>query len=184
MKYFAEVIDYPRDILNDFLPVGTQWNYVPSTLLLGLINHVKIIKAQAVGHYSEWDEFDEDPSPLYIRSEIPNELWTEVAPKTPNERFEILARPGIRCHPKIIDWGQDVVLLTSSNKHDNSVVNPVYILFWFDQDCSDCSIGRFITDDTSDQVLAEFEHYVQTHPCNLYGAREIPPHAFQAGWLS
>ena len=55
-----------------------------------------------------------------------------------------------------------------------------YIYFWYDKDCSDCSIGKFETDDSESEVIVEFEKMIDesNHP-----KIEIPINLF-TGWIS
>lgn len=43
--------------------------------------------------------------------------------------------------------------------------------FWFDRDCSDCMIGRFVTSDADDVVRANFDEYIRVRHGN-----EADPH--------
>ena len=81
-------------------------------------------------------------------------------------------------HPEFLRmFGDDVLLLSRGN-------DGAWWFFWCDQDVSDCSIGRFITDDDPSEVLSLFEVYARTHTINHSGeAREFDVSRFQ-GWMS
>ena len=58
------------------------------------------------------------------------------------------------CHTDLGQFGDDVILLCKSdNKND-------FWYFWFDNDVSDCSIGRF-TNDNENEVKEKFEEFVK-----------------------
>jgi hypothetical protein len=76
--------------------------------------------------------------------------------KTKLENLENLKR----YHTNLGELGDDVLMLSKSEYGE-------YWYFWLNRDVSDCSIGRFTTDDTEEQVLAEFEKYTLKTQENL-----------------
>lgn len=52
-----------------------------------------------------------------------------------------------------LNLGDDVLILARDKRMD-------WWFFWFDCDVSDCSIGRFITKDTDQEVIQLFKDYV------------------------
>lgn len=58
-------------------------------------------------------------------------------------------------HPKLTDYDDDIFILAKSRDASNS-----YFYFWYDMDCSDCSIGNFVTTDDIDIVIKKFEAWV------------------------
>lgn len=54
-----------------------------------------------------------------------------------------------------LSWLDDDILILSRSK------DLEWWFFWFDRDVSDCSIGRFSTNDDWDTVIKRFEYYVE-----------------------
>ena len=76
------------------------------------------------------------------------------------------------------DFGElrdDVLILAKAGK--------AWWVFWFDQDCSDSSIGRFRTEDPEGHVIRAFEEWVFDTAVNCDAvAYKLDPLAFR-GWV-
>ena len=174
MKYFAESVDYPS-FSEDILPYATMYCYVASSFLNGLVNYSKPIKAFVLGRYTRWDEVVDHE--LSIQDPPGSFKWTKKTFATKDDLYGQLIIKDQGFHVKLDNDFQDDVLMLSVDD------DGVYWFFWYDQDCSDCCIGRFVTSDPVDSVVDEFSRYVHGLSVNEYGEREIPVHYF-SGWLS
>lgn len=163
MKYFTETIEYPTvaDIARFGLSHGTLFEYVSSTFLEGWVNYFDVCKAFMIERYHQEDDDDE-----------------------PFDQAEFDATVGAnkpdRCvHPRLSDLGDDVLIL--SRTKPNGDAPSSYMFFWFDCDTSDCCIGRFETNDSHEEVLAEFTRYVEGTADKVH---EIPVEYLKGGWVS
>lgn len=192
MKYFTDTVDYPKEIALNILPMDTLWCYISSTFLDGFINYVKVHKAVLLNRYEDWDA-KLDLSEHEIVSINSNATgggfkWENAKGTTKNELFHELTKLDAVYHPKMKDLQDDVLILAKVGAIEDQ---NVWMLFWFDLDCSDCCIGRFSTTDSEEEVTAEFLEYARTQGERLSREykgckefyREIPNHYFR-GWLA
>ena len=179
MDYFCGFQDYPKGIAFSPLPVNILYNYISNTFLNGFINYVTIVKAFVIGRYHDWDEEFEEPVEKGIKQESD---WENKTFKTKNELYNVFTHPDVACHAELDNDFQDDVLILSKT-HSSTDNSYLWVYFWFDRDCSDCSIGRFQTEDSDEAVIASFEKYVKELKLNEYGHKEIPLHYFR-GWMS
>lgn len=178
MGYFDNHVEHPRGIAFNPLPVNTYWEYVSSTFLNGFINYVSIVDAQLLNRYHPMDDLIESE---YLESyqEPPRSLkWTKPSESmTKQQAYDLYTQKGRLCHTRIGCFRDDVIVLTTC---DNDAGKTMYMVFWFDMDCSDCGIGRFVTDDPQDIVIASFRAWVAGLD---YGCSPLPEHFF-TGWCS
>lgn len=176
---FAIGIEYPGDKIGTqgILPIGTLYSYVSHSFLNGLVNYGgKPLLAYVITRYQKWDEPFEEPKQISIQG-IPQSF------RTKREVFDALTEEGKGDHGHLGYFQDDVLLLTK--------IDSVYWFFWFDCDVSDCSIGRFKTNLSEEQVKTLFEAYVKKSNAKFQSgddepieeARAIPLHYFR-GWLS
>jgi len=181
-NYFDDIEQYPT-IGMDILPMNVLYEYVSSSFLNGFINYTTIIKAFVLGRYHDWDEvLDEGEGDISVRVP-PNTLtWKTIHCKTKNELYKELTIPGAMYHGKLdVDFQDDVLILSKSKVNESG--EWCYFYFWYDRDCSDCSIGRFKTKDTETEVIEKFSTQCQKkYEYNEFGSKEIPLHYF-AGWV-
>jgi hypothetical protein len=178
MKYFRCTEEYPRDILDNPLPLGTLYSYVGSSLLSGFINLAKIKKAYVLERYVGWDEVVNVD--INIQSPPHSFKWIRIPACTKQELFEAVTKEGATHHVQPDYMLQDDVLILSRTE------GGTWVFFWMDRDSSDCCIGRFVTDDSDEDVIKEFDRYVQKSQADIKEggvAKEIPLHFF-AGWIS
>lgn len=192
-EYFDTEHTYPGDRIGySPIPMGEYWTYISNTFLNGFINYVKILDAYVAGRYHDWDEIINaecphtvlvrNPTPVQVRSR--NDIWVDIATPTKNDAFRELTRPGATFHVKPDYQFQDDVHILAKATNPEDEGKYCYFYFWYDRDCSDCCIGRFLTDDTEAMVREKFTKYMETRgEYNPYGARQIPLHYFN-GWIS
>jgi hypothetical protein len=181
MKYFKDTEEFPKqDLILNILPYGVMHSYVSSTYLNGFINYVTITKAYVLNRYYDWNDVLEHTISI---QDPPNSFnWTKKLCKTKNELYEALTAPGATFHGQLYDFQDDVVILARSGEIDGKMC---YYVFWYDCDVSDSCIGRFLTVDSEEEVIKEFDSYVQK--LHMLGdspaakAKEIPLHYFR-GW--
>ena len=186
-KYFDYSTDYPDNIGFDPLPLGTCYNYVSQTFLNGFINYVKIQKAFVLNRYIDWsmnfeEEDNGEPVELKVMEPKSYEYVTKIC-KNKDEVFKCLtfySEP----HTNLSQFQDDVMILSKAfDPHDGNN-DFVWIFFWFDQDVSDCSIGRFITTDTDEEVINKFTKLAnKNYNFGENTARELE-NRFINGWKS
>lgn len=184
--YFEYTTDYP-DILTvlEPLPVNARYDFVASSYLNGFINYGIFLKAFVLGRHYPWDEPFGTPTTVKV-IENPSEInvdakWTVKQCLTRSELFDTVTQPNAMIHPTLMRHFQNDVLILQKLIHEDHPLQ--YLFFWFDEDVSDCSIGRFETDDPEEVVIQEFENYVKNLEFVPHGSREIPLHYFK-GWVS
>lgn len=182
-NYFYDQIDYPGEIAFDPLPINVVYNYVSNSFLNGFINYVEIVKAYTIGRYVDWDKpFEEDEEDYETIQVRKNSALVKIKVNNALERYTALIQPGAVFHSRLDkDFLNDVLILSKAWNQDKTKFKWVY--FWFDTDSSDCSIGRFETEDSDSIVVDSFTEYVKTLHSNSYGEKEIPLHYF-IGWLN
>jgi len=181
LDYFTDNIEYPNNVALDPIPIGILWSYISSTFLNGFINYVTIVKAFVLGRYYAWDE--EINYTISVMDPPGSFNWTEKKCKTKDDLYQELVKKKAVFHVNPdYDFQDDVVILA---KAGNTEAGICYFYFWYDMDCSDCCIGRFITDDNEENVITSFYDYVtkdlKEFGSNDHGARGIPLHYFQQG---
>lgn len=174
--YFHEEVEYPNDIAENPLPLGRLLSYVSSTFLNGFINYVLPIEAAILNRYVplDWvmDEALEgktyqEPAGSFKWKSFPSGILKK-------ELIELLTQPNRLASADLGLFDDDIVLLATA-KTDPTI----YYFFWFDQDVSDCQIGRFHTSDDVEVVREKFDKFVE----NLsFGHTQLPLHFFSAGW--
>jgi len=183
LNYFPENVEYPEDIAERPLPFGTLYSYVSSTFLNGFINYVDILKAYVAERYHKWDEPLQDGYKISITDPPGSFNWVSKICYTKNELFGNITIPRSNFHSDFVDFQDDVIILAQAqNKLENS---QCFYLFWYDRDCSDCLIGRFVSGDSKEDIIKAFDYYIKEDPAVVEytgESREIPLHYFN-GWL-
>lgn len=184
--YFEEGKDYPgvEAVLNP-IPLGIRYDFVASSYLNGFINYGTFLKAFAIGRHCPWDEIIGRPTTVQVRENLAStnveNKWVTKQCSTRNELFNTVTQPNAIIHPTLMSHFRNDVLILQKLIHEDHPVQ--YLFFWFDEDVSDCSIGRFETDDPEEVVIQKFENYVKSLEFIPYGSREIPLQYFK-GWVS
>jgi hypothetical protein len=184
MDFFTEEIEYPTDVALNPLPIGTHYSYISSTFLDGFINYVTIIKAFVLGRYYRWDE--EINHTISIMNPPGSNLWIKRKCITKDDLYRELTKEKATLHANLDSAFQDdVIILAKAGDIEDE--GTCYIFFWYDRDCSDSCIGRFVTKVHESEVVKSFAEYVESElkerGYNTHGAREIPLHYFGDGWV-
>lgn len=159
MKYFTDSIDRPQDVVANPLPLGLLYEEVSTDLLDGFINHCTILSGFAL-QTDAWPD-DLDHHGVVIRDVHNPRLWFTVFPKTYDNAYELLVDPKNYSHPQLHRFRQDVLILGKAKIDPINDESVIYIYFFYGI-AGRCDIGRFTTNDSEDQVLAEFSRYVST----------------------
>lgn len=179
-NYFNDEVEYPRDIAINILPVGTRWDYVGSNFLNAFINYVNVEKAYVLNRYLKWQ--DNPQHEISIQDPPSSFKWVSRKPTTKLELFELLTQPGRVHHVKLDCDFQDDVLILATAKSDEEQEQKLWFFFWYDRDCSDCSLGRFTTSDSDEVVKEKFSAYCTDAEHDRQDSKEIPLHYFR-GWI-
>jgi hypothetical protein len=179
LKYFDDYEEYPR-VTGEILPLGELWDYVGTPFLEGFINKSciggnTILRAYVLARYTEWDEECEGTIKQYKGSEVPEITSTLV--KTKQDRYDILTtKPNYHVHLDSA-FMDDVIIL---KQMDNE-----YWVFWFDRDCSDSSLGRFVSEDETEVVVKEFDRWIldDLQVARERGEPKIIPNEYFKGWI-
>jgi len=170
-KYFPDEVEYPHICGGEpILEPGRLWSYVSNTLLNGFLNYPTIVAGMLLTRY---------------RSHSINSAGLD--------RFR-LADSKKLLHTDMDEWFEDDVHLLGRDDlgRDYNYSDPkepiTYWYFWYDMDCSDCSIGRFVTTDPLEVVELLFEgqcHYYQALDNSRDGKEALPlkiPVEKLSGW--
>lgn len=177
-KYFLDSYDRPRDFAENPFPLNTKYENISSELLDALINHVKILKAYALGANRWQSEIHGLPNISRLTAEGTQYIETI---STYEQLFNWLTKvpDGSFSHPQLHLFQQDVLILAHASSNADT-----YWFFWYAMS-GRCDIGRFQTSDTQDQVLENFSLYVESVTFPEYDkAKEIPLNFFKQGWIS
>jgi hypothetical protein len=180
MGYFDDHIEYPHGVAFNPLPINTCWDYVSHTLLNGFLNYVTVIDAHLLDRYRPMTEelSKSDLSSVSYQEPPGSFKWKNFEKAvTKQELFDLLTQEGRTCHTKLSVFRDDVLILATCDNDDGQTM---YMYFWFDQDVSDCCVGRFVTKDSQDVVVEKFRKWIDGLE---YGRHQLPQHFFQ-GWLS
>lgn len=145
-KYFFEDEKYGNPYKDS--PVfkeNTLYQYVPSSVLNGVINHVQILSANVISRYAIPDNEATDDTNELTRSALKRKV------KEFNEKEA-------EYHTNLDQFGDDVLILGYIED------NETYWYFWFDQDVSDCFIGMFQTVIKQEEVINSYKEYIKTLP--------------------
>lgn len=148
--YFHNTVEYPKNLVHYPIPYGTLLCYVSSTYLNGFINYVRPISIFILDRYTSKDEDITDRKiRLYDTGKYQkyyNFKGTkcQLIDKVVKEKVK-LSHTDLNC------FGDDIIILAEV-EHDEGDDIGRYIFFWFDCDVSDCTIGKFETIDTIEQV--------------------------------
>jgi hypothetical protein len=179
--YFPDTEEYPQYGYY-ILPFGVMYEYVANSFLDGFINKVDILKSFVMSRYHAWDE-NLGEIKVNVRKDVGDGMaWTDVICHNKEEIFKELTTPGAVVHPHLDTAFQDDVLILGKVQVPGGPF--CYFYFWYDRDCSDCCIGRFVTDDPEEEVIEAFTRHCLENDCNEYGSsREIPLPYFKTGWI-
>lgn len=184
LDYFTESIEYPRNVAANPIPMNTLWSYISSTFLNGFINYVTIIDAQLLDRYMKMDEYfnnaEDGPNQQYHDGTG----WVQPPDNlTKRALFDLYTNPKNRDVPKLNCFDDDVLILSRCRDDGSVDTKGMYMFFWFDQDVSDCGIGRFHTDEPEEVVIEKFRAYAN-HGLRFGPATTIPLTFFKNGWTS
>jgi len=190
--YFDNHIDYPNNIVDNPIPYGTLWSYVSSTFLNGLINYVNPIGCYVVNRYTE-ETADISDRKVCICNKGKFVNWYNFE-GTKLELINALISGEKEIYHTNLSCFEDDIVIIAKIENELDEENK-YIFFWFDYDVSDCSIGKFITDDSQELILNSVENwlketYVDNKTCHetfhdeeSSGYHKLPL-SFIKGWVS
>lgn len=159
-RYFPHSVEYP-DPTKVMLEPGWLLSYIDSTFLGGWVNHVKILDAYLITRYQS------------------HSVNLEQA-----RAFDQRVDAGEITRQNLSGFGDDVLVLARENPSNRPSTDYQYDLalgnrywfFWFDQDSSDCCIGRFDSETSPDMIRQEFRDYCFAGPTTDLGDnQEIAP---------
>lgn len=174
--YFDDEVEYPKDIAENPLPLGTLYSYVSSTFLNGFINYVSVIDAFVLHRYTELGkDMTEHLEGKTYQEPAGSNKWTKFPTAiTKGEVIDLMSQPRRLSGTDLNIFDDDVILLARTKTDTN-----VFYFFWFDCDVSDCMIGRFRTEDSQEIVIDKFRNFVRKLS---FGHRELPLHFF-SDWM-
>jgi len=154
VKYFKERIEYP-DPCKIGLPPGILLYYISNSFLNGWINYVEILASNIINRYQE--PVENEAVILYYK-EVQKTTTTYAGDY---ELLKLLPRDDL------LILGKEKPLPEHQKYTYLNIVDPLrieglenipeyYWFLWYDQDNSDCAIGRFETQDKEDVVIESF----------------------------
>lgn len=127
--YFDDQVDYPKDIVNNPIPINTCWHYISSTFLNGFVNYIKPEILVLLDRYTS-------PNDQLVFKE---ETYTK------SELLELVVNGKLStAHTNLGMFEDDIIIIGKDRSNPDS---DIYMFMYFDMDVSDCSIGRFSTTD-------------------------------------
>ncbi len=167
-RYFPNETEYPQVSGSaPILELGTLWSYISGDFLNGFLNYPTIISGMLVSRYRK-----------------PDENLTALA------KFQKASDDDLQ-HTDLGKWFRDDIHLLGREglgRDYNYKKHPItYWYFWYDQDVSDCSIGRFVSSDGVEQITELFKQQcryylqIQNEISDSNGAMEIPVQRLR-GW--
>lgn len=156
-EYFEDNYEFPKEIAHNPIPYGTVWTYVSSTFLNGFINYVKPISCHLIDRYTADNENITDRNISYRNSgEI---KWLKFDGTKKELKDKILSGEFQMHHTRLNCFGDDIIILSEIETENDETGK--YMFFWFDMDCSDCSIGKFETTDTKEEVIESVVNWLE-----------------------
>jgi hypothetical protein len=176
--YFHEEVEYPNDIAENPLPLGRLLSYVSNTFLNGFINYVHPVEAVVLNRYVplDWD-MDEALEGKTYQNPAGSGHWVAFPKGMQKKDLLVLLTQHQRLSQSDLGIFEDDVIVLATAKTDPNI----YYFFWFDQDVSDCQIGRFRTSDESSVVREKFNKFVNDLS---FGHTQLPLSFFSAGWTT
>ena len=172
--YFNNCIAYPQDVSCDPIPYGILWTYISSTFLNGFINYVEPFGFYVLNRYSDLSD-DISDREAHVQEEVNRRNWF-IFNGTKGELIDkLISKEYSMYHTKLDSFGDDVVIISE-------IGEGKYMFFWFDMDSSDCSIGRFETTDSKEEIIQSIKEWINSEE-NLNGYTDMPIEILQ-GWLS
>jgi len=147
--YFEDYSEYPKEIARNPIPYGTVWTYVSSTFLNGFINYVKPICCFLLDRYTPDNKNIGDRNISYQNKD--EREWLKFDGTKKELKDKIISGEIKMYHTSLDCFGDDIVILSEIETENDEIGK--YMFFWFDMDCSDCSIGKFETIDTKEEVI-------------------------------
>lgn len=185
--YFVDTIEYPKEIIDNPIPYGEAWTYVSNTFLNGFINYCTPIACYVVNRYTPETE-DISDNKVYIRKHDDTKSNEFVGTK--KELIDLFIQDKLDIyHTTLSCFSDDIVIIAKVEERESNK----YIFFWFDMDVSDCSIGKFKTDDSQEQVIESVENWLTEefknnkeheaeHTIESSGYFKLPL-SFLSGWI-
>jgi len=184
--YFDNNIEYPHDVAENPIPYGDVWTYISSTFLNGFVNYMTPICCYVVNRYTREDEDISDRNvSVCNKGKFGN--W-EKFKGTKKELIDLIVSGEKEMyHTELNCFHDDIIIV-------GEIGEGKYMFFWFDCDVSDCSIGRFKTLDTKEEIIASVENWLEeefvsnkdheeVHDENSAGYHKLPL-SFIRGWVS
>lgn len=154
--YFDEDIEFPKEVASNPIPYGTVWTYISHTFLNGFINHVDPVACYVLNRYTPEEEKMEGVK--VIDKNKPGS-WHDFEGTKKELIDAVVSEVKEFSHTALGCFSDDVVILAKIPVEYGEKTNA-YMFFWFDCDVSDCSIGRFKTDDTEEQIIQSVETWL------------------------
>jgi bacillopeptidase F (M6 metalloprotease family) len=177
LKYFKETIMYPKQLSGEILPFGVLWEYVSSTFLNGVINQCKVIFAGLPIQVENGEEFE---TQTVVIQENFKKKWKKVTLDNLDEAIQLTHE--LKMFHTSLDFFSNDLILVGLNKHTGVPPDePEYTFFWFNRDTSNCSIGRFRSSDSKEEIEKNVKRWVNSDEDLNYV--EIGTE-FISGWVS
>lgn len=157
--YFIDNVEYPRNVAHNPIPYGTVWNYISDTFLNGFINYIKPIECYLIDRYTPDNEDISDRCVSY-RNKNTYE-WLSFKGTKGGLKELILSDKIEMYHTKLSCFGDDIIILGEIETNDENEELGLYMFFWYNMDCSDCSIGKFQTEDTKEEVVQSIINWLE-----------------------
>ena len=203
MKYFTEDIEFThsKDYFSreGFLLDGVCYNNVNAELVSSLVNYTEIIKSYICRKFSDDEDLEISvPVEIFLKKKniLPEDIVVDHMPivnpravqylnitlplNNRNSRLEDWVKIRIECpdvHSKLVEVDEELMLCKAKE------VENTYVFFWFSR-TRDNSICRFTTEDSVEDVIKEFDRWLDNElEVNFKERYEIPADRY-IGWIS
>lgn len=193
--YFENNVEYPHEVIHNPIPYNTVWTYISSTYLNGLVNYLTPIKIYLIDRYTPDSEVISDRHVSYRLIEKGNSFSWQKFTGTKGELKELFLSGEIDFYHTHMDCFADDIVILAEFEHNEIDGLGRYMFLWYDMDCSDCSVGKFVTSDTKEQVIQSIQNWLEAER-KENGYKEVLehydngivnytelPNSFMSGWV-
>lgn len=174
-KYFDDIIEYPKNVIDNPIPYGVCWQYISDALLNGFINYSTPIVCFIIDLYKDRDELLDDEPGTVVRTK---QQYIDYIKSRPDTTSNL----GL--------FGDDIVIISKVGRglaEPNDFTENSYIFFWFSRG-GDSNIGKFKTTDAEETIISALRNGLDglveaNHMGCINGYTELPiarlsPHLF------
>lgn len=181
-KYFYNGSEeYPGPALIDGLIPNYICHYVSHAYLDGIVNYTKPVKVFMINRYNNRYNTNVDDIDNLLNTSVRKDYkssWIKIKDLFPNDKINTdfiinkLNNKEIEsCHADLSMFCDDIFLLAEINRQDTNSEEKKYVFFWYDMDCSDCSVGKIVIENKPEvisELVNDFTEFCKLKNDDLY----------------